>query len=184
MVPTTTAQPRHATLVEEFCNTVDLEGGEEDLRGPDATRSWFADRGLLTTTHDEVTPESVAAVQELRESVRAVLLAHQAGGPATSAELDRLARRHPLRVDATGELPRLVPVASGVEGAMGAVLVALVTAVTDGSWDRLKVCSRHSCRWVFYDTTRNRSRSWCSMSACGNKEKTKAYRERNRRTRG
>ena len=33
-----------------------------------------------------------------------------------------------------------------------------------------------TCRWAFLDTSKNRSRAWCSMSVCGNRTKTRAYR--------
>jgi hypothetical protein len=33
-------------------------------------------------------------------------------------------------------------------------------------------------RWAFYDHARNRSRTWCSMDACGNRAKARAYRAR------
>ncbi|MDR7381806.1 CGNR zinc finger domain-containing protein [Promicromonospora iranensis] len=37
-----------------------------------------------------------------------------------------------------------------------------------GDWERLKVCARDTCRWAFYDASRNHARRWCSMSGCGN----------------
>jgi predicted RNA-binding Zn ribbon-like protein len=54
----------------------------------------------------------------------------------------------------------------------------MYTAMADGSWYRLKSCRKDSCRWAFYDRSRNRSRSWCSMSVCGNRMKATRFRER------
>lgn len=31
------------------------------------------------------------------------------------------------------------------------------------------------CGWVFYDKTRNRSRRWCDMKGCGNRDKVRRY---------
>jgi predicted RNA-binding Zn ribbon-like protein len=42
----------------------------------------------------------------------------------------------------------------------------------------VKACARESCRYVFFDHSRNRSGRWCSMQVCGNREKTAAYRAR------
>ena len=42
-------------------------------------------------------------------------------------------------------------------------------------------CEGSSCVLLFYDTTRNRSRRWCSMEGCGSRAKAAAY---YRRTRG
>jgi predicted RNA-binding Zn ribbon-like protein len=50
--------------------------------------------------------------------------------------------------------------------------------MVDGSWSRLKACRNHGCRWAFYDYSRNRSASWCSMQLCGNRTKTRTYRRR------
>ncbi len=170
-----TAPTPSAELLEHFCNTVDLEGGEDELGDTVAVGAWFAGRGLLDA---EVGEDDVRRVVAVREGVRDVLTARAKDRDLTA--LDELTQRLHLRVDVRDALPRLVPVDAGVDGALEAVLAALVTAATDGSWARLKVCSRHACRWVFYDTSRNRSRAWCSMDVCGNKEKTKAYRTRRR----
>ncbi len=63
-------------------------------------------------------------------------------------------------------------------GGVGAVLAAAGEAMADGSWQRLKACRSDSCRWAFVDNARNRSRQWCSMSVCGNREKARTFRRR------
>lgn len=55
---------------------------------------------------------------------------------------------------------------------------AAVEFVTTGPLDRLEVCGR--CRWLFVDTSRNRSRRWCSMEECGTSVKKRRYVERRR----
>jgi predicted RNA-binding Zn ribbon-like protein len=57
-------------------------------------------------------------------------------------------------------------------------LEALTTAMSDGSWTRLKACRSDTCRWAFIDTARNRSRHWCDMAVCGNREKARRFRGR------
>jgi predicted RNA-binding Zn ribbon-like protein len=38
-----------------------------------------------------------------------------------------------------------------------------------GPWaQRLRVCGREECLWLFLDLTKNRSRKWCDMTTCGN----------------
>ncbi len=39
----------------------------------------------------------------------------------------------------------------------------------------IRKCESEACVLVFYDTTRNHSRRWCSMSACGNRMKVAAH---------
>jgi predicted RNA-binding Zn ribbon-like protein len=46
---------------------------------------------------------------------------------------------------------------------------------------RLKQCGH--CRWVFLDTSKNRSRRWCSMAHCGTDAKVRSLRARRARAR-
>jgi predicted RNA-binding Zn ribbon-like protein len=55
---------------------------------------------------------------------------------------------------------------------------AALELMTDGPLERLKNCGR--CRWLFLDTTKNRSRRWCSMDACGTHVKIERYVARRR----
>jgi predicted RNA-binding Zn ribbon-like protein len=71
-----------------------------------------------------------------------------------------------------------VPPVAGVPGFLGEVLAAVALAAHDGSWRRLKICPAGDCRVVYYDLSRNASRRWCSMEVCGNRNKTRAYRQR------
>ncbi len=59
------------------------------------------------------------------------------------------------------------------------VLDAVRAATDDGSWDRLKVCSRDRCQWMYYDSSRNASSKWCATRICGSREKARrAYRKK------
>jgi predicted RNA-binding Zn ribbon-like protein len=50
--------------------------------------------------------------------------------------------------------------------------------MADGSWRKLKACRSDTCRYAFIDNARNRSRQWCSMEVCGNREKARTFRSR------
>lgn len=75
------------------------------------------------------------------------------------------------------ELDGGAPVLAGTD-ALGTVLASAVHLVHTGHWDRLKICPAEDCLWAFYDRSRNRSRTWCSMRVCGNREKARGWRER------
>jgi predicted RNA-binding Zn ribbon-like protein len=60
--------------------------------------------------------------------------------------------------------------------AVGAVLAAAYAGIAEGTWPRLKAC--RNCHWAFYDTSKNRSGTWCSMQLCGNRLKTRRFRSR------
>jgi predicted RNA-binding Zn ribbon-like protein len=76
--------------------------------------------------------------------------------------------------------PQLTGQGSPLVTLLGDALAQALPLHATGEWSRLKTCARESCRWVFYDASRNRSGRWCSMQVCGNREKTAAYRARNR----
>lgn len=47
--------------------------------------------------------------------------------------------------------------------------------------ERLKICP--NCEWLFIDRSKNRSRTWCDMSVCGNRAKARLH-YRKKRERG
>jgi len=50
--------------------------------------------------------------------------------------------------------------------------------VDDEDRRRVRECGGAACRWLFLDTTKNRSRQWCSMQACGNRQKARRHYQR------
>ncbi|WP_423833219.1 CGNR zinc finger domain-containing protein [Streptomyces manipurensis] len=46
--------------------------------------------------------------------------------------------------------------------------------------DRIRACASESCVLHFHDTSRNGTRRWCSMSACGNRAKASRHYARTR----
>ncbi|MGH7393999.1 MAG: CGNR zinc finger domain-containing protein [Candidatus Methylomirabilales bacterium] len=47
----------------------------------------------------------------------------------------------------------------------------------------VRECEAESCAWLFMDRSRNRSRRWCDMKACGNRAKARRHYERKRKDR-
>lgn len=55
--------------------------------------------------------------------------------------------------------------------------------LVSGDLPRVRQCeSDDDCGWLFVDTTRNRSRRWCSMESCGNRAKARRHYTRHRTT--
>jgi predicted RNA-binding Zn ribbon-like protein len=50
-----------------------------------------------------------------------------------------------------------------------------------GELDRLKTCGAEECKRVFFDRSKPGTRRWCVSTLCGNRIKTRAYRERRQR---
>jgi predicted RNA-binding Zn ribbon-like protein len=168
-----------ADLLVEFVNTRDLEEDTDSLADPEGVMGWIAARtGDYLPLPEQ---EGHSRVLALRESLRALLRANN-GVEATAAELaplreaaERSRYRTTLRGD--GRLD-VVPARSDLSGFEARLLLALERVQSHGAWPRLKACAEDGCRWAFFDTTRNRSRTWCSMEECGNREKTRRYRQR------
>jgi predicted RNA-binding Zn ribbon-like protein len=55
--------------------------------------------------------------------------------------------------------------------------------LTDDSLARVRECDAGNCAWLFLDTSRNRSRRWCDMTVCGNREKAQRHYRRIRKRR-
>jgi hypothetical protein len=129
-----------------------------------------------------VGPADLRRAIDLREALRAVLLANNDGGapePAAVVVLNRIAARAKLvtRFDEHGAAT-LEPVSGGVDGALGRLLAIVHDAMETGDWRRLKACRNDTCLWAFYDSSKNRSRHWCSMDSCGSQVKARTYRQR------
>jgi len=45
---------------------------------------------------------------------------------------------------------------------------------------RVGVCPGEGCGWLFFDTSKNRSRRWCAMEDCGNRAKARRHYRRSR----
>jgi predicted RNA-binding Zn ribbon-like protein len=54
--------------------------------------------------------------------------------------------------------------------------------LTSGDLSLVRKCENPACILFFYDTTKNHARRWCSMGACGNREKVAAYYRRTRQS--
>jgi predicted RNA-binding Zn ribbon-like protein len=57
---------------------------------------------------------------------------------------------------------------------------AAVLLTSDQERRRVRECGADDCKWLFLDTSKNRSRQWCSMQSCGNREKARRHYQRQR----
>jgi len=62
-----------------------------------------------------------------------------------------------------------------------AVVESFASFLVEGDPERLKLCENPDCRWVFYDTSRSRTRRWCADS-CGNLLKVRKCRQKKKET--
>ena len=178
--------PGSLLLIQAFANTLDVEDGTDQLESLQSWRRWLQEAELIAPGA-RLGSEQLREAREVREAVRALLAANSAGS-SDRGEPDQLSK---LLGDGS------VTIAAGDEGALGLDLAPatdarhflaqlrgiVYEAQLKGTWPRLKLCENPECDWAFYDSSRNRSGSWCRMGECGNRLKNRAYRARQRRGR-
>ena len=57
------------------------------------------------------------------------------------------------------------------------VVRAAVDLLTSEELSKVRRCADDECAWLFLDTTRSRTRRWCDMRVCGNRNKVRRFRE-------
>lgn len=170
-----------ALLLRDFVNTLDVESDVDVLATPARLAQWLTEHRLLPSGPATAGEGDLDIARSLREGLRTALLGHHGPGePGLPSQLEEALARLPLRVTLRGGGPGLMPLGTGASAGLGGLAAAIMTTVADGTWRRLKVCQEDTCQWAFVDTSKNRSRAWCSMQVCGNRTKTRAYRARRR----
>jgi len=181
--------PGDVALLYDFVNSVDLrryveqgvahDPGDE-LATPTQLQNWLQARGLLKRGVRVSQAEHREALA-LRDALRIFLAAAPAERTSAAGPLEASAARFPLEVTASRDrVLDLRPVVGRATGGLGGVLAELVRLSDSGRLERVKTCDSDECRWVFYDRSKPGNRRWCSSDRCGNREKTRTYRERHR----
>jgi predicted RNA-binding Zn ribbon-like protein len=188
-------------LCLDLANTI--EGRErpqpkELLESYDDLLSWSEQAGVLAP--GEVrrlrrlaarNPRQARSVLErarrVREAIYGIFSAVAAGRAPSAPALDALN-------DALPEaLRRLRVVHSGAkygwgwdggEEALDRMLWPVVRSAADlltsEERERVRECAAETCAWLFLDESRNRSRRWCDMSVCGNRDKARRHYRRHK----
>ncbi|MFF3642227.1 CGNR zinc finger domain-containing protein [Streptomyces sp. NPDC002564] len=175
-----------AVLATSFTGTLSERQGEpvERIPVPRRLADWLAVNGLAVASCTEA---ELDRARELREAIHAAATAaalqEDLPAPAVRVINDHSARGRAVAVlTSEGEREWRLGRASGVADALG-VIAADAIAVVAGERDgRLALCASPTCRAAFFDTSRSRTRRWCEMNTCGNREK-KARFQANRRRR-
>ncbi|MFE3737121.1 CGNR zinc finger domain-containing protein [Streptomyces sp. NPDC059134] len=164
-----------SVLATSFTGTLSERHGTpvERIPVPHRLADWLASSGLAV---DSCTTAQLELARELRESIHAAAtaVAVRAPLPASAVHVinDRSARgRAAAILTPEGERHWWLGPASRVEDALG-VIAADAIGVLSGERDgRLALCASPTCRAAFFDTSRSRTRRWCDMNTCGNRQK-------------
>ncbi|MGZ3499257.1 MAG: CGNR zinc finger domain-containing protein [Vulcanimicrobiaceae bacterium] len=173
------AAPRDLELVRRFTNSVDLEGGRDDLSSTETFARWFAANIGPDTATPVRTDRDLHKLRAFRDVLRAVLLCHNDGRSESPCESTVSLRNVSLTatIGGAGEV-ELQTTGDTVDSFIARLLLIAQAAKAAGTWHRLKACAQTTCQWAFFDRSKNVSARWCSMSGCGNRTKTRKYRQR------
>lgn len=162
-------------LATSFTATLTERRGDAVERIPTPNRlvDWLAVSGLAV---ESCTTAQLERAWELRESIHAA---------ATAA-----ARRDPLPVSAVqvindcstrgraaailtpeGNRQWRLGSASSVEDALGVIAADAISIITGERDGKLALCASPTCQAAFFDTSQSRTRKWCDMNTCGNRQK-------------
>jgi predicted RNA-binding Zn ribbon-like protein len=174
--------PGRLELLQRFINSYNHDFPREwdRLGTPERAQAWLRQKRLVAPD-DQISEADVVRLRDLREAVRALVIANQGNQPGAAATdvVRKAAGTAGLRVaiDDSGRTS-LEPGPRGVDGAVATLLGILHEAQVTGQWPRLKGCRR--CGHAFFDRSKNRSAAWCAMAICGNRTKNRAYYRRRR----
>jgi predicted RNA-binding Zn ribbon-like protein len=180
-------------LCLDFANTVDPRHGDRPydflatyadlVRWAERAGAMPADAPLAPGPPGDRVTATLEAARTLRDQLYRVFSRIAAEAQPDPADLDALARAH-ARAAAHA---RIVPARGGLRWAWDEDLHATdrmlwpiardaADLLTTGRLDRIRECpGADGCGWLFYDTSRNGRRRWCSMEGCGNRVKGRRH---------
>src|ERR1700753_2311173 len=185
--------PDELANLYDFANTLDLRHfvhhgvqhrQAEDLRSSAALGEWMKERGLLERS-GVPSQRTFDHALRLRDAIRDYLKcdpAERRRKGATIESLNKAMEPFPLRVAGFGKGGmKLLAVEANAPSGLSAIVAELYDGASNGTLDRLKMCAAEEWQRVFFDRSKRGSRRWCRRELCGNRERPRAYRERQRK---
>ena len=178
-----TYENQRSMLVQDLINTYDLYLEQpEHLLSPRDLQAFLAERGL---TSDSVTQADLDETRLLREYLRTAWTGETI--EAMLGVLNPLVAAVPVTVqfEQSGEQP--VQAQFALQGGLSLTqrlafecALGMIEVVQQQGLDRMRACAAEPCRDVFVDTSRNKSRRFCS-ERCANRHNISAFRERQKK---
>jgi len=189
----------------DFCNTADWHSSEQPierfLRYADIA-AWAEEAGVVepddrrTLEEDaDLRPHAAEAAREeavrFRETLFRAFSAVARGVSPGGSDLREIERRYHAAQTRRRLADREGRIGwewnfSGGEPLTDRILCPIAQAaaelLTSPQKDKIRRCEGPpGCGWLFLDATKNRSRRWCSMRDCGNREKARRFQQRKKR---
>jgi predicted RNA-binding Zn ribbon-like protein len=171
--------PGDLLLVQRFVNTVNYLYGGDRFEDAESAAGWLVEHGFVEGG-ERLKERDLRRLVAFREGLRELLLARNDEAAADVGELNEQVASAALRARFRADgRPALEAIGGeGAERTIARLLAIVFEAEAEGTWGRLKACRNEDCRWAFYDASKNRSGSWCTMDVCGARHKMRTYRRR------
>ena len=167
--------PGELVRVHGFLNTWSDELGIEDFSTPKSTEKWLRAAGLWEGGK-KLNDDEHQRILAFRDLVRRFVL-KQVSPELLTGGVFQISFGMKFEED----YPVLVPETdSACERVIGQLVAIIYNSIVDGTWARFKCCALPTCGWAYYDTTKSRTKRWCSMRTCGSRSKARRYYERRR----
>lgn len=165
--------PGPLVLVEGFLNTWSGEMAIDDFKTPESTEQWLRSVELWKG-EQQITQQQTQKLIQFRSDLRAWILDSESG-----QALDTLTSDISFQVtfNMNGEI-RFTSTGDSYHKVIGSLVEIISESQKNGTWDRFKCCALPTCGWAFYDSTRSRTKRWCSMQTCGSRHKSREHYKR------
>ncbi|MFI9170047.1 CGNR zinc finger domain-containing protein [Streptomyces lincolnensis] len=174
-------------LATSFTGTLSERHGDPVERIPTPHRlvDWLAVSGLAV---DSCTTAQLELARELRESIHAAATAAatQDALPASAVQVinDRSVHgRAAAILTPEGERRWQLGSASSVEDALSVIAADAISILAGERDGKLALCASPTCQAAFFDTSQSRTRKWCEMNTCGNRQKKARFNANQRKNR-
>ena len=174
-----------SVLATSFTGTLSERHGSavERIPVPGRLVDWLAVYGLAV---DSCTTAQLGLARELRESIHAAATAAaiQDALPAPAVQVinDRSVQgRAAAILTPEGRRRWRLGSTSCVEDALSVIAADAISVIAGQRDGKLALCASSTCRAAFFDTSQSRTRRWCDMNTCGNRQKKARFHANHRK---
>ncbi len=188
-------QTKTGWLCLDFANTVDWHSSanpEEKLSTYRDLVFWARDKKAITAEQagkllaaSEKEPataqKTLDFARELREAIYNILVHFTHGQTISSRDLSILNTAmvkllpNMRIITNTGFDWEWIIDDKRLDSLLGPVVWSAIELLTTSALERVGQCADENCGWLFWDTSRNRTRRWCDMQDCGNRAKSRRH---------
>lgn len=174
-----------SVLATSFTATLTERRGDAVERIPTPQRliDWLTVSGLSVGSCDS---DQLHLARELREAIHATAtaaaLAEKLPESAVRIINDRSAQGNAAAIlTCEGKRHWQLSSAASIEDALSVIAADTIEIVAGERDGRLALCASPTCRAAFFDTSQSRTRKWCDMNTCGNRQKKARFNANQRR---